>query len=365
MYVESSRKPTEQLIPTQVPQQTSFWAAFKQVQGLEASAFDIHSSGETDRHTDDMLVVFQHAGDGFHIGYVPYGPTLQPAEGLKGAFLEELSESLRPLLPESCIALRYDLQWESPWAKEDDFFTVDGQWLGPPAKKNQELRLNFSTHHWNLQKSQTDILPADTMFINLQPSEQQILMNMKPKTRYNVRLAARRGVTVRSCGSSCLSQWYELYRQTCQRNHIYLHDMSFFASLFQAAEKTPFAQEGVELLIAESEGDMRAAMFLLYSHGRATYLYGASANSRRNSMASYALQWEAIRRAKRRGCRTYDLFGTAPAPDPSHPMYGLYRFKSGFGGRAFHRMGCWDYPLDERSYALYQTTEMLSRGYHL
>ncbi|MDA3834148.1 MAG: peptidoglycan bridge formation glycyltransferase FemA/FemB family protein, partial [Spirochaetales bacterium] len=123
--------------------------------------------------------------------------------------------------------------------------------------------------------------------------------------------------------------------------------------------------EGIELLLAELEGIPIAAMFLLYSKQRATYLYGASAAVGRDSMATYALQWEAVLRAKRKGCRFYDLFGIAPTSDPAHPMHGLYRFKNGFGGRQFHRMGSWDYPLDQQAYELYQTTEMLSQGYHL
>jgi lipid II:glycine glycyltransferase (peptidoglycan interpeptide bridge formation enzyme) len=82
-------------------------------------------------------------------------------------------------------------------------------------------------------------------------------------------------------------------------------------------------------------------------------------------MATYALQWEAIRTLKDAGCTEYDMFGVSPSPDPSHPMYGLYRFKSGFGGRLFHRMGCWDYPLDEDAYKVFSSGEMKAQGYHV
>jgi lipid II:glycine glycyltransferase (peptidoglycan interpeptide bridge formation enzyme) len=82
-------------------------------------------------------------------------------------------------------------------------------------------------------------------------------------------------------------------------------------------------------------------------------------------MATYALQWEAIQRAKARGCTEYDMFGISSKPEPSHPLYGLYRFKRGFGGTIFHRMGCWDYPLNTELYERYRTAEMTSQGYHL
>jgi lipid II:glycine glycyltransferase (peptidoglycan interpeptide bridge formation enzyme) len=82
-------------------------------------------------------------------------------------------------------------------------------------------------------------------------------------------------------------------------------------------------------------------------------------------MGTYALQWEAMRRAKARGCTEYDLFGTAPNNDPSHPMHGLYRFKTGFGGHELHRMGCWDYPFREEEYQRFSSQEMIAKGYHI
>ncbi|MNV56703.1 FemAB family protein [compost metagenome] len=82
-------------------------------------------------------------------------------------------------------------------------------------------------------------------------------------------------------------------------------------------------------------------------------------------MATYALQWEAMKIAKNKGCIEYDMFGVAPNPDPSHPLHGLYKFKTGFGGELYHRMGCWDYPLDTEQYHRFIATEMQSQGYHL
>ena len=120
-----------------------------------------------------------------------------------------------------------------------------------------------------------------------------------------------------------------------------------------------------ELLIAEIDGYPLSAMFLTYSSTTATYLFGASSSEHRNLMSTYLLQWEAIQRAKARGCVEYDLFGTAPKADPAHPMYGLYRFKMGFGGRQLHRMGCWDFPLQKENYLNYLTNEMVGKGYHL
>jgi lipid II:glycine glycyltransferase (peptidoglycan interpeptide bridge formation enzyme) len=81
-------------------------------------------------------------------------------------------------------------------------------------------------------------------------------------------------------------------------------------------------------------------------------------------MAPHALQWHAICEARRSGCLTYDLFGVPPAPDEGHPMYGLYRFKTGFGGRIVHRRGAWDYVYDPEMYGLFGAAEATSRGYY-
>jgi lipid II:glycine glycyltransferase (peptidoglycan interpeptide bridge formation enzyme) len=363
MEVRIEQKPTRELIPTPVPQQTPFWAQFKKNLGVSASAFDLHT---TSIGSDDMLVLYQHVGDDSYIGYVPYGlAALEPDDGSKGALLEQVSESLRPYVDKRCIALRFDLAWKSPWAGDQEYYAPDGDWLGPPKPEHQEIRLNFTTENWNLRKAQTDILPPDTFFVDLSSDENVIRSRMKPKTRYNIGLSQRRGVQVRPGNREDLPIWYALYTQTCRRNGIFLHAAEFFTSLFETEDQKQSRQQGVELLIAEAGGVPAAAMFLLYSGSRATYLYGASSNESRRDMPAYALQWEAIRRAKSFGCTAYDLFGTAPTSAPSHPMHGLHRFKKGFGGSEYHRMGCWDYPLDTQRYSLFQASEMMSQGYHL
>jgi lipid II:glycine glycyltransferase (peptidoglycan interpeptide bridge formation enzyme) len=188
---------------------------------------------------------------------------------------------------------------------------------------------------------------------------------MKPKTRYNMRLSRRRGVKVRSADTGELDTWYRLYRETCRRNGIHLHSSDYFRAVAEADKARTSTTGEVDLLIAEAEGVPLAAMFLAYSSSRATYLFGASADRKGNHMPAYALQWEAIRRARLKGCTEYDMFGVSPTANPSHPLYGLYRFKTGFGGTLFHRMGCWDYPLDREIYNNYAAAEMNGGGYHV
>ena len=95
------------------------------------------------------------------------------------------------------------------------------------------------------------------------------------------------------------------------------------------------------------------------------YLYEASSSSNRNFMATYALQWHAIRMSKEKGCKEYDMFGISPNNDASHPLYGLYKFKTGFGGELYQSLGCWDYPFDEEKYNIFKNVERRNQGYHI
>ena len=373
MHLRIDKKRINNINRTSIFQQSAFWAKVKQKHGVESKAFDIKVDSEeifnkpktNSTVVDDILILLSDLDSEHKIAYVPYGPTLKPSEENQGIFLEELSESLRPHLPNECLMVRYDLLWESIWAKDKSNYKENGEWVGPPSKVNQEIRLNFNTNNWNLKKANTNILPSDTIFIDLKKDHQQLLKEMKPKTRYNINLSQRKGVKVRKAGLEELEIWYKLYEDTCKRNRIYLHDIEYFQAVLSTKLNDVNSPATVELLIAEVNEEPLAAMFLVYSGQRAAYLYGASSSTKRNYMATYALQWEAIKNAKVRGCIEYDMFGIASKPEPSHPLYGLYRFKKGFGGNILHRMGCWDYPLNSELYQGYRTAEMTSQGYHL
>jgi lipid II:glycine glycyltransferase (peptidoglycan interpeptide bridge formation enzyme) len=373
MYCKVEPKQPEEMSSCNIVQQTSFWAEVKRQQGIEPVAFDYHATGDLlhpgwspDRHTTgDLLVLVRNIDHDRSIAYVPYGPTDEPEFENQGLFLEELSEVLRPQLPSSCILIRYDLPWENQWANEEDRYDEAGNWLGAPEINSQEFRVNFNTQNWNLLKSRSDILPTNTIFLNLKNSREAMLQQMKPKTRYNIRLAFRKGVRVKSYGPEYLETWYDLYRETALRNGVTLHSREYFRTVLKSYQHDDSGDVDVRLLMADHEGDFLAAMFLVVSGRRATYLYGASSSRKRNLMATYAIQWEAIRLASEAGCREYDMFGVAPNAYRSHPMHGLYRFKSGFGGEIYHRMGCWDYPLERSEYNMYMAQEVNSQKYHV
>lgn len=371
MTLEIEPKEIVDVYSTPIIQQTSFWSKVKQRQGVDSGAFEFKvrnsdlylNVGGYSYTQADFLMFFQHLNAEDYIAYLPYGPEVEPSEENQGRFLEELSEIVRSYLPKGCIALRYDLNWESHWNKEGDF-DENGVWKGLPEKTFQEFQLNYGTCNWNLKKSNSNILPANTIVLDLYKEEDQILAQMKPKTRYNIRLALKKGVEVRQVGTEGLDIWYQLYRDTAYRNGLYLNSLDYFKSVFVSRMENESAPVQVKLLIAYADDEPLAAMFLMLSSHRATYLYGASSSVQRNLMPTYALQWKAIQLAKENACTEYDLFGISPCPDPSHPMYGLYKFKRGFGGHIFHQLGCWDYPFDADKYAFLQAFEMKQQGYY-
>jgi lipid II:glycine glycyltransferase (peptidoglycan interpeptide bridge formation enzyme) len=354
-------------------QQTGFWGKVKEIQGCKVRAFDMRFSCPVpgDDMTarglvaTDILVILRSLGSGLCMAHVPYGPEFEPPRELQGCFLEELSEALRKHLPDQCLFIRYDLPWESPWAGDRDRYSDTGTWLGPPREEIQEIRMNIDTRTRNLRKSPTNVLPANTVFLNLRKEKGKLLKQMKAKTRYNIRLAGRKGVRIVEGDRRKLDAWYRLYSETARRNNIVLHDKRYFHSMLEANEKFDHPDVEMHLLLAEAEGDLLAGMFLAFSEKQAVYLYGASSQRKSNRMGTYALQWEAINRARQSGCRYYDMFGVAPSPEPSHPMYGLYRFKTGFGGELYHRQGCWDYPLVPEEYGIYRAVELNDSGFHL
>jgi len=369
LEVTIQHKAKNDIQPHSLLQQTTFWAKVKEAHGVAAKAFDTsirHKSIDKGIYHKDVLITLHNIGDQYCMAYVPYGPVYDPGISWRGIFLEELSENLRSQLPKNCLFIRFDLPWKSPWQDDENRYDQNGNWMGSPEPHVREMRMNMVTHNWNLHKSGTNVLPTNTVFIDLQQNDTGILQAMKPKTRYNIRLAQRKGVVVKEKGLDEFPVWYKLYEETTKRNRITHDPPSYFRKVLQES----FSNQGrnmvkVKLLVSKHENTPLAGMFLVISGDRATYLYGASSGKNRNLMGTYALQWEAIRQARKYGCRHYDMFGISETPDKNHPMYGLYKFKTGFGGEIYHRQGCWDYPFDVETYDNFRAVELNATGYHM
>ncbi|WP_186754373.1 lipid II:glycine glycyltransferase FemX [Echinicola salinicaeni] len=362
MNCTAKRKSVNNICATNVLPQTPFWAKVKHQQGFVPKGFELAVSKEllnpdtesSHKDQEDLLVLIKHVNEQDCFAYVPYGPKLEPQFEQQGLFLEKLSESLRPYLPSNCVFIRYDLIWENQWADEEEYFDGNGNWQGPPPAQTQEFRLNFGTDNWNLKKSPGDALPKNTFFLDLEKQDEELLYDMRYNTRYNIRQAFKKGVEVKEYGVEMLDEWFDLYEETGIRKGIEYQTKDYFLDLFEHQDDNV----GVCLLMAEYDGQVLASMFLVLSNKRATYLFGASSSHQKQAMGSYALQWEAIKRAKAFGCEEYDMFGCAPNLDKSHPLHGVHLYKKGFGGEIYHRMGCWDYPFKQEEYELIRAMDL-------
>ena len=193
------------------------------------------------------------------------------------------------------------------------------------------------------------------MLVDLRPSEDELLACMKPKTRYNIRLAARRGVAVRAGGEADLDGLYRMYAETAVRDGFVIREAGYYREVWGTFLRAGLA----EALIAEVSGEPVAAVWVFRFGDRAWYLYGMSRPLHREKMPNHLLQWEAMRRSKQAGCTVYDLWGAPDKFDERDPLWGVYRFKEGFGGRVVRHIGAWDLPVRPLYYRLY--TEILPR----
>jgi len=198
----------------------------------------------------------------------------------------------------------------------------------------------------------------NSVLIDLTTSEEAMLAHMKQKTRYNVRLAEKKGVTVRVGTLENLGMLYKMYAETSVRDGFVIRDEGYYQTVW-----TTFMQPGnlatCQPLIAEVEGQPVAAIFLFMFAGRAYYVYGMSRDAQREKMPTYLLQWEAMKRAKSAGCTVYDLWGAPEVFDEGDSMWGVYRFKEGLGGEVVRTLGAWDYAPNALWYKMY--TEVMPR----
>jgi lipid II:glycine glycyltransferase (peptidoglycan interpeptide bridge formation enzyme) len=191
---------------------------------------------------------------------------------------------------------------------------------------------------WNLtfRTSPHNIQPPRTLIIDIEDSEQEILARMKQKTRYNIRLAEKKGVTVRAWED--IASFHKMMLLTGGRDGFGVHSLEYYRRAYELLHPKQMG----ELLLAEYESKPLAALFVARNGNRAYYLYGASTDEERNRMPTYLLQWEAIKWAKTRGCEEYDLWGVPDEDEATleanfetrqDGLWGVYRFKRGFGGQ--------------------------------
>jgi peptidoglycan pentaglycine glycine transferase (the first glycine) len=189
----------------------------------------------------------------------------------------------------------------------------------------------------------------NTVISDLTPNEDVLFAKMKPKWRYNIRLAERKGVVVRDGTPDEMPSFYAMYAETGQRDGFLVRPFHYYQGIWERFLRAGLAH----MLLAEVEGRPVAGLILFRFGPTAWYFYGASTARARELMPNHALQWAALRWAKAQGCVRYDWWGAPDELDEKDPMWGVYRFKQGFGGEYTCRIGAWDYPINRPLYWAY------------
>jgi len=193
------------------------------------------------------------------------------------------------------------------------------------------------------------VQPRRTILIDLRGSEADWLARMKQKTRYNIRLAQKKGATIRRPLLDELPLLYHMYAETSLRDGFVIRDQAYYLDVWRS-----FMARGMaEALLAEVEGTPVAGLVWFRFGDTAYYLYGMSREMHRDKMPNYLLQWEAMRSARAAGCSRYDLWGAPDVFDQSDGMWGVFRFKEGLGGVVTRSLGAYDFPARLLIYKLY------------
>ncbi len=323
--------------------QTSRWARLKSAFGWQAERVIVRAASGPDAPiVGGASLLFRRLPWGQTLAYIPKGPVVDWAA----------PEQVRAVLAQAQALCR---KRRAALLKLEPELPADWQ-----AVVLQDL---------GFERSGQRVQPLSTIHIDLGDDE-TLLAAMKPKWRYNIRLAERKGVTVREGAAVDLPEIQRLLAVTGERDGFGVHSPAYYA---RATEL--FLPAGLAAwLIAEHEGRMLAAIAVFAVGRMAWYMWGASGEEGRNLMPNHALQWAAMRWARARGCTTYDLWGipdevgenplahAEPASWGEGGLWGVYRFKQGFGGRVVRYTGAWDLPLSRAGTALYRLALRLRRG---
>ncbi|HYL42640.1 MAG TPA: peptidoglycan bridge formation glycyltransferase FemA/FemB family protein [Ktedonobacteraceae bacterium] len=187
--------------------------------------------------------------------------------------------------------------------------------------------------------------------LDLRPDEKTLLAGMKEKWRYNIRLAGRKGVTVRrGQGPADLDTFYRIYQTTSERDQFFIHDKGHYEDVMRLFSEGDRAA----LFLAEYEGEAIAGIIVL-TYGRwSWYMYGASSNEQRNLMPNHLLQWNGMQWARAHGCWYYNFRGIPDVLEEGQELWGVYVFKRGFGGYAIRSLETHDLAYQPLVYAVYR-----------
>src|SRR3989338_4561823 len=309
------------------------WGEFLAALGRPIKRFFVLHQGDILARVLIVKIIFTK---NFYYLYVPRGPVFR--DGLNK---QQRLEILRRLCQQAVKVAGFEKAL---------FLRID------PALSADYLNL----HQLGFKKANKESQPHHTLLVDLTRSEEDLLNQMKPKGRYNIKVAEKRGLQVMlGTSENDLEKFYEILAKTASRNNFSAHPRNYYFNLWRAL----YPQQ-LRLYLAEHENKIIAAILVTLYGNRAIYLHGASDYEHRQLMAPHLLQWQAMKEAKSNGYISYDLWGVAPSnATDNHPWSGLTRFKESFGGEFQEYVGTYDYIYRPAWHRLFNIVRNLKRKF--
>lgn len=318
--------------------QSVYWQKFQESVGRKT--FRLEENDE-----NGGIVIFSNAivhtlpavGDYF---YIPRGPVLEIPNKIQisNSKIKNFLASLVKLARENKIG----------WIRIEPNDREDLSLIGENLPRGVKIK-----------KSAVDMQPREILVMDISGSEEELLAGMKQKTRYNIRLAEKKGVKISALQDNKeIDDFLKLVEITSKRDKITAHPESYYRKMFDV-----IPPEVLKLYVARYEGKIICANLVLFFGGTATYMHGASDNEYRNVMAPYLLQWQQIRDAKKERCTRYDFGGVKVKNESGKSWAGVTKFKTGFAPetKPVEFPGCWDIIINPFKYNLYRILQKIKK----
>lgn len=227
--------------------------------------------------------------------------------------------------------------------------------LEPNLLSSKKPEIEQLNNKFTLKNSFHPLFTKHTFVLDLNKTEDELLSEMHPKTRYNIRVAAKHNVKIEDVtNENGFKTFLKLYEETTTRQRFYAHTPSYHKRLFETLTETKDITAndmGYKILQATYQDTVLTSWVLFSFHDVLYYPYGASSREHREVMASNLIMWEAIVLGKKMGLSSFDMWGAlGENPDPTDPWFGFHKFKQGYGAKLTEYVGSYDYVLDPLKY---------------
>ncbi len=239
--------------------------------------------------------------------------------------------------------------------------------LSKKAKSREAIMIKFEPNETDKEMEKVfswgNFVPGKPLFtkysfvLDISKTEESLLAGMHQKTRYNLRLAEKKGVEIKEDNSlEAFEKYWELMEETTKRQGFYSHTKSYHQKMFNLMTKSGIGH----LFTASYLGETLTTWMIFVLNKTIYYPYGASSSKHREVMANNLMMWEVINFGKKMGCTRLDMWGSmGPDPDPTDPWYGFHKFKQGYGADLMEFLGTYDLIVDKTGYYLYVTAEKM------